>query len=204
MNHFYQDIYGWTETIDTLYKRVVEQAKDGAHFVEVGAYVGKSAAFMAVEIINSGKDIKFDVVDIWMPIDDFQRDNLYKFTEKDAFLDFKKLFTIGADSYEIFLRNIESVKHVINPIKSESTRASRLYADKSLDFVYIDADHKYKGVKSDILAWLPKVKVGGVLAGHDYIEGKGVKIAVDELFDKKDVEFVLGASGLSSWVITKK
>lgn len=52
------------------------------------------------------------------------------------------------------------------------------------DLVYIDADHRYHAVKADIKAWFPKVKPGGILAGHDY-DARGhpdVKRAVDELF----------------------
>jgi hypothetical protein len=38
----------------------------------------------------------------------------------------------------------------------------------SLDYVYIDADHSYKSVQEDLIAWYPKVKVGGLFAGHDW------------------------------------
>ena len=42
----------------------------------------------------------------------------------------------------------------------------------------------YLITKADISAWLPKIKVGGVIAGHDYIgEWPGVKQAVNEAFD---------------------
>ena len=41
--------------------------------------------------------------------------------------------------------------------------------DNSLDFVYIDARHDYKGCQEDINAFWPKVKTGGVMAGHDYL-----------------------------------
>ena len=40
--------------------------------------------------------------------------------------------------------------------------------DESLDFVFIDGNHEYDFVFSDIKNWLPTVKCGGVLAGHDY------------------------------------
>lgn len=54
--------------------------------------------------------------------------------------------------------------------------------DHSLDLVFIDADHSYESVFADIVAWRPKVRVGGILCGHDY-GGKfdGVKKAVDLL-----------------------
>ena len=52
--------------------------------------------------------------------------------------------------------------------------------DESLDFVYIDAGHAYMECKLDIDGWYPKVKDGGILAGHDYFNCAGVKQAVDE------------------------
>jgi len=54
------------------------------------------------------------------------------------------------------------------PLKMTSLDAAKLYEDASLDFVFIDASHEYEDVKNDINAWLPKVKMGGVIAGHDY------------------------------------
>jgi len=69
---------------------------------------------------------------------------------------------------------------VINPIRTTSIEASKLYEDNSLDFVFIDASHKYVDVKDDIKSWLPKVRKGGILAGDDIIWG-GVEKAVKEL-----------------------
>lgn len=41
--------------------------------------------------------------------------------------------------------------------------------DESLDLVYLDACHSYDCVKKDLEAWYPKVKTGGFIAGHDYL-----------------------------------
>ena len=54
-----------------------------------------------------------------------------------------------------------------------STVAAKTFPDKYFDFVYIDADHER--AYEDILAWLPKVRPGGVIAGHDYIWNPGKK-----------------------------
>ena len=62
MDHFYQRISGWFD-YSSIYRRMVELAPPQAHFVEIGTYMGCSAAFLAVEIINSGKDIKLSCVD---------------------------------------------------------------------------------------------------------------------------------------------
>lgn len=53
-------------------------------------------------------------------------------------------------------------------IRLPSLLAVNLFPDQSLDFVYIDASHSRPDVDNDIIAWYPKVKVGGVLGGHDW------------------------------------
>ena len=63
MEHFYQKIGEDWFTYPNLYKKMVSDANENSHFVEVGVWKGRSAAFMAVEIINSKKDIKFDCID---------------------------------------------------------------------------------------------------------------------------------------------
>lgn len=54
-----------------------------------------------------------------------------------------------------------------------SLEAAEDVADGSLDFVYLDANHSRPHVEADIEAWVPKVRVGGVVAGHDYCAGDG-------------------------------
>jgi hypothetical protein len=83
-----------------------------------------------------------------------------------------------------------------------SARAAAQVADGSLDFVFIDADHSYDGCKSDIAAWLPKVKAGGWLCGHDYRNTEcpfpGVERAVDEFAAKR---FALETGENFTWFI---
>lgn len=58
-------------------------------------------------------------------------------------------------------------------IRKFSLDAVKEFQDESLDFVYIDANHDYANCKADIEAWSKKVKIGGIVSGHDYIRRKG-------------------------------
>ena len=162
MEHIYQKIDGWFD-FNILYKKVVDLVDENSHFVEIGAWKGKSTSFLAVEILKSRKNIKFDVVDTWKGSNEHQ--------------------VHGEELYLDFLKNIEPVRHIINPIRKDSITASNFYQNDSLDFVFIDASHDYESVKADINAWYPKIKNGGVIAGHDYHpDWPEVKLAVDEFF----------------------
>ena len=67
-------------------------------------------------------------------------------------------------------------------IRAASVDAAAEVPDGSLDFVFIDAEHTYEAVTADIAAWLPKIRPGGLMSGHDYSPAwwPGVVRAVDE------------------------
>lgn len=111
------------------------------HGVEVGALYGQSAAYLAEALRR-----------YYMP----------SFTER--------LDVVEIDDNEAIIRGhmrrFTGIGQIHSPMSSVD--ASKLYADASLDLVYLDGDHSYDGVRSDIDAWLPKVRSGGILAGHDF------------------------------------
>ncbi len=51
--------------------------------------------------------------------------------------------------------------------RGESVEIAEQFGPEQLDFVFIDADHTYEGVLSDLKAWFPKVRPGGLICGHD-------------------------------------
>lgn len=71
-------------------------------------------------------------------------------------------------------------------IRDYTNNAVNQIEDKSLDFIFIDADHSEKGVRDDITNWLPKIKDEGWITGHD-IDWKTVKKVVDELLPNYEV-----------------
>lgn len=98
--------------------------------------------------------------------------------------------------YNEAVRNVSGFSERAKIIRDFSANASELFADESLDLVYIDADHSYSGCYSDIETWFPKVKSGGLICGHDYLDANipfvgefGVKSAVKDFF-KKDPDFI--------------
>lgn len=172
--HFYQTIQGWfTGAALHLYQHMVAEAPDGAHFVEVGTWKGKSAAFMAVEIANSGKRIRFDTIDH------------FRGSNEPAHMADREIAVAGLKA--VALSNLGRVSAFVNVIEDESPAASARYADESLEFVRIDGDHEYESVCADIDAWLPKIRPGGVLAGDDF-NWPGVQKAVRERFPNARID----------------
>ncbi len=170
--YFHETIDGHSLDIIPLYMEMVASAKGGEVFVELGAWKGKSAAFMAVEIVNSGKGIRFNVVDLW---------------EQAEFLR-----TLEGHPYEPatlaeFQKNVLPAAAGMGAIiQMDTAKAAELFDAGECDFVYVDADHRYAGCKADIDAWWPKVKSGGILAGHDFCnEYNGVVQAVEEFAQRE-------------------
>lgn len=162
-----------------LYKELVEKTPHDGKIVEVGTWKGKSIAFLAVEVLNSGKNITIDAVDTWNGTaeeaphrDDWhvQNGKLY-----DLFLNNIKPLTRGQHDFD-----------VIKPIRKASVEAAKDHADGSLNCVFIDAAHDYDSVCQDIKAWLPKVKTGGIIAGHDW-SWETVRKAVQDTLPKAEV-----------------
>lgn len=189
LTHFYQNIgEDWMDFQD-LYSEVVKFYPDNSHFIEVGSWKGRSSSFMGVEIMNSGKKIKFDCIDPWMGDLDTLGEVYDSFVPKNSNPDWL---------YLEFISNIKPVSSYINPIRLRSIQASKMYKDRSLDFVFIDGSHEYEDVKEDIYHWYPKIKKGGIIAGHDYTTYAGVKEAVDEFFNLEEIKVVK-----SYWVFYK-
>ena len=168
MEHYYNNIQHWFN-YENIFSEAINNANDGDHFVEIGVWKGGSAAFMGVEIFNSGKKITYDAIDCFAPTKEFGE---------------------ASDNYELAKANLKPVTDlgVVNLIKSHSLDIVDTYADESLALCFIDGSHEYEDVKADLLAWLPKIKKGGILAGHDYVSDNntGVCEAVDEVLGKEN------------------
>jgi hypothetical protein len=163
----YSEIDGWFD-YEKVYDFLVSTCSTGGTFVECGAWLGKSSAYLAD--ISEAKQVNLYIVDSW------------KGSPNELYSDHKLART--NDVHALFITNMGTRK--FKDIKALSHEASTQFNDESCDVVFIDMEHTYNAVKNDIELWLPKVKVGGYLAGHDYTKGwDGVIKAVDEKFRDK-------------------
>lgn len=88
-----------------------------------------------------------------------------------------------------------------------SREASCGVRDESLDFVYIDGNHKFECVADDINAWFPKVRTGGIVSGHDY-SMESVRDAVDGFVRHNKIRLTITdrdaeRKGYCSWMFEK-
>lgn len=95
---------------------------------------------------------------------------------------------------------LEPYRHVTRWVKENSVIALRGLADESLDFCYIDGGHRYWEVDPDIKAAWPKMKSGGLLAGHDFMfQLPEVARAVKELSIRENVEVWITTDFYEPW-----
>ena len=190
--HFWIDIQGWFDFDDIYHDMVHKFAIENRKykFAEVGCWKGKSTAFMAVEIANSEKDIDFYCIDTW-------KGSKEHITEDSKA--FEPMCLTEDGIYDIFIKNMNHVLNYIKPMRMSSIEAASKFENDFFDFVFIDASHEYEDIKNDIDTWYPKVRYGGILAGHDY-GWFYVKKAVDEFIANKNIEI---SKSRSSWIIKK-
>lgn len=161
MEHFYRSIQGWFDW-ENIYSALVENAPADSDsvFVELGAWKGRSTAYLATEIANSNKAIKLHVVDAFDGRGHINGDGTkeYKDWQND----------IDAGLLKTFSFNMKPVEGKYTVIQSDTVEAAEQFEDESVDMVWIDTTQDYNMVKREIDAWLPKVKKGGWIGGHDY------------------------------------
>lgn len=154
----WEDIPGWFDW-PQLYDHVVSRY-DGGILVEVGNYLGRSLCYLGDQVKRSGKPFHVVGVDwgVGSGVEDDGNDHHHAAVSEGG----------GTMAGQLH-RNVLAcgLKDVITLITGDSVRAASLFPNFGLTMVFIDANHSYASVSADIRTWLPKVRVGGVLAGDD-------------------------------------
>jgi predicted O-methyltransferase YrrM len=134
----------YARSVEGLYSWANKFGVNG-HAVEIGTFSGENAVIMA-KYFN-----RVVTIDPWL--------NGY---DKDD-------HASSADMAEVEKKYFERTAWFpnISHLKLTSLEGAKEFKDESLDFVYLDGDHQTDAVVADIDAWKPKIRKGGILAGHD-------------------------------------
>lgn len=191
LTHYWEQVDGWKAFSAT--RRVYDQmlaampSDRPSTIVELGTWVGRSTAYLGVEIVNSGKPVTLVAVDHFLGSAEIEHT-----ARSGAVL----------ESEATFRRNLAPVAEALGPrfllVVEDSALAAELFEDATIDAVWIDASHGYDFVKADIAAWWPKVRPGGLLGGDDWIKCPGVRQAVEERFT------AAAGVGTTGWWLVRK
>lgn len=164
-NHFYQTLDGWFDFAQ-IYDEAIRTAKYADTLVETGTWSGKSAAYLSVEAENSGKELNIYTIDI----------------DKSKKAELIKLFTDN---------ETENLEYIC----ADSIKTASKFKDGTLHMIFLDSCHEYDFVRREIAAWLPKLKPGGIFAGHDYHSNNDVVRAVNDFCRENNRQVVqIGSS----------
>lgn len=146
---------------------------------EIGVAQGKHAAVLC----EANPGVKLYCVDVWDLYDGYNEyRNRIRYYHQEA------------------RRRLKP--HDVTFVKKFSMEALDDFADESLDFVYIDSAHDFKSVANDICEWTKKVRVGGIVFGHDYYNSIDVhgKYPVDV---KSVVQAYTYTHNITPWFVLK-
>lgn len=143
----------------------IDTLPNGCRMAEIGCYTGESTRLFLT------KASQIVCVDPW---EDYTENGL-AMTEMDLV---EILFSaVHAEAQDRIMK-----------VKAPSVEAAATFPDGLFDLVYLDGNHEYLHVLADMAAWAPKVKSGGILAGHDY-DHLGVTEGVRTVFGRPDQVF---------------
>ena len=148
------------------------RAELAKHFAELGfqdgVEVGVADGFFSEVICKANPGVMLYCVDPW---------EFYP-----GYTTFKKNQAEFDALYEDAKKRLEPLGCAL--IRARGVEAAKEFGEEELDFVFLDGDHKYDAVKEDIATWAPKVRIGGIVSGHDYYltraGNRGVIDAVDQ------------------------
>lgn len=131
------------------------------HVVEIGSLCGASALHMAT--VAYWKPTIY-CVDPWVSYDQLASHQQ----------DFDRV-------YRQFLSNVvqAGLEEQIVPVRKPSPEAAVHFEDESVQLIYIDGYHSRAAVRSDILAWWPKLQRGGIMCGDDIL-WPGVRSGIED------------------------
>ncbi|CAD7944333.1 unnamed protein product [Amoebophrya sp. A25] len=125
------------------------------------AEIGVQRGLHAKQFLEKWKGKKLFLVDRWTHV------------PSDTYIDIANIPSDGMQQLKSEMeRNLEVFSSRYAVLEAWSEDAAKKVPDGSLDFVYLDARHDFQGVYADLSSWWPKLKIGGLIAGHDFCDGE--------------------------------
>jgi hypothetical protein len=143
-----EDFYS-TKTREEVIPQILVNNNLNGKGVEIGVFKGQFSKHL---LDNWGGTLY--MVDPWRELDDYIDSSNHK-NHPSAYLE--------------AMQSIKGYENRAFMIRALSNQVLDLFEDESLDFIYIDGNHTYNSVKEDMELWFPKLKKGGLFAGHDYL-----------------------------------
>ena len=156
--------------------------------IEIGTYVGD----FAIPLLSTWHGRLLHVIDPWESYAGYEKDCLFN----------ENL----PEKYKVFCEKIARFKHRVKIHKAMSQDIAGRFADNSMDFIYIDGNHEYSFAKKDLHLYWPKVKPGGIFAGHDFDAGSWAddcRKAVLEFFAELHLPIFFVPGDAYSWYVHK-
>jgi hypothetical protein len=129
-----------------------QAARPGAVFVEIGSWLGMSTAILGDVAASVGGTVI--AIDTWAGSDGTWQEGL----------------VASSSLFDGFCANMDGLgllHSTVKPVQARSDTCTGLVEPGTVDLLFIDGDHRYAGVRSDIALWTPKVRPGGIVCGHD-------------------------------------
>ena len=182
-----KEFFFWKKTY-SFTKKFIKLNKN----LRIGLEVGVAAGSHIDSILKNTSVKKMYGVDPYL----FYERNDEKPLIKDLML-FFKIYSITKESkkkifnsfFELAKKKLSKYGRRVELIRKSSKAAAEEFKNRTLDFVFIDANHSFKNCYQDIQLWYPKIKMGGYLMGHDYNMDyfPGVVRAVNKSFKRERI-----------------
>ncbi len=173
--------------------------------LKIGAEIGTDKGAFALHLLDKSRLSKLHCIDPW--IDDFGSDHRPGFFNKDGNVRLN-------EAASTLKKHIDDKRCMFH--RGFSLDVSKEWSTE-LDFVYIDGDHSLEGIYTDLYAWVPFVKLGGIVSGHDYKDGPKsgmknafggqlpfmVKSVVDNFCDQYGFKLNVAGGVIKNWWFVK-